>query len=276
MQKPSNIKLLAIVTKLLILLLVAKIIALGVWWYLPSDGVELNASKSYLVKYHRVDFRDMLGRAKVQSASSPQEKQDRAASPSYSINSLVLKGLYGNRINGFAIVAEKISTKKTTIVAVGEIYQGYKLKEIELDHVIFTKLGKDYLLKLEKSSKQDFSHSLKRIHSENANDESEHRVSKKDINFYSKNPNQIWKDIAIAPVKRNGKIEGFKINRIKRGSKMDMLGLKKGDVIIEANNIKLSSFKDAINLYKNINKIDTIALTVLRNNQEKEIIYEIH
>jgi len=275
MQKPSNIKLLAIVTKLLILLLVAKIIALGVWWYLPSEGVELNSSQSYLVQYQRVDFKNMIGPAKVQSASSPQETQERSSTPSYSINSLVLKGLYGNRINGFAIVAEKKSTTKTTIIAVGEIYQGYKLKEIELDQVIFTKLGKDYLLKLEKSSRQNFSRSVKRVH-RGGDDESEHRVSKQDINFYSKNPNQIWKDIAIAPVKRNGKIEGFKINRIKRGSKMDMLGLKKGDVIIEANNIKLSSFKDAINLYKNINKIDTIALTVLRNNQEKEIIYEIH
>ncbi|MDQ7068989.1 MAG: PDZ domain-containing protein [Sulfurimonas sp.] len=69
---------------------------------------------------------------------------------------------------------------------------------------------------------------------------------------------------------------GFKVNRIKANSKMATLGLQKGDVITKANNIELKSFKDALDLYKKIDKIETISLVILRNNQEREIIYDIH
>jgi type II secretion system protein C len=103
----------------------------------------------------------------------------------------------------------------------------------------------------------------------------EKEVTRSDINSYASNPSKIWKDISIVPLKSAGKIIGFKVTRIKKSSKMATLGLQKGDVIIEANNIKLSSFKDAIKLYENIDKLNTISLIVLRNNEEKEIIYEI-
>ena len=272
MQKLSNTKLLSVISLLLVLLLVAKLISVALWWYLPSEGVELNAKKSYQAKYQRVQFSNMLIYSKV-----PQKEETaKVQTTAYSINSLILKGLYGSRFSGFAIVAKKIAPKKTTIVAVGEEYAGYKLKEIELSQVIFTKSSKDYILALEKSDNKKFSKAVKRVKRDSVLQEDEHIVTKQDIKRYSNNPSQIWKDISIAPLKRNGKIEGFKINRIKAGSKMAELGLKRGDVIIRANNVKLSSFNDALKLYKDIDKIETISLVVLRNNQEKEIIYEIH
>ena len=108
MKKLSSTSLLPVVTRLLILLLVAKFISLGVWWYLPSEGIELNAKKSYQAKYQRVDFRNMLTRAKVKQTTEKVK-------PTYSTNSLILKGLYGSRFNGFAIVAEKSYPKITSI-----------------------------------------------------------------------------------------------------------------------------------------------------------------
>lgn len=276
MQNLSNTKLLKIVTKLLILLLLAKIISLGVWWYLPSEGVELNAQKSYRAEYQRVDFKNMIVKSKVIKSPSTSQQGQTNTTTAYSINSLLLKGLYGSRFNGFAIVAKVTAPKKTTIVSVGEKYVGYKLKEIALSEVIFTKSSKDYVLALEDT---DLKHSsrVKRVSKQVSQDTPTQRsVTKEDIRSYSNNPSKIWKDIAIAPLKRNGKIVGFKVNRIKAGSKIATLGLKKGDVIIKANNIELKSFRDALNLYKQIDKIETIALVVLRNNQEEELIYEIH
>ncbi len=275
MQKISSNKLISNVTTLFTLLLLAKLISLVVWWFLPSEGISLNAKKSYQATYQRVDFKNMLARAQVKKSTTTAQAQTNNTS-AYSINSLILKGLYGNQTHGFAIVAKKSAVKKTTIVSIGEVYAGYKLKEILLDKVIFTKSGKEYVLKLASSSKSDLSKSVTRVKQQNSADMNEHSVSKQDINFYSKDPSRIWKDIAIDPVKKNGKIEGFRVRRIKPNSKMAELGLKKGDIIIKANNIRLSSFRDAIKLYKNIDKINTIELVVLRNNQEKEIIYEIH
>ena len=101
-------------------------------------------------------------------------------------------------------------------------------------------------------------------------------ISRTDIDFYSKNPKEIWKDISIVEVKNAGKIEGFKVTKIKKNSKMAKLGIQKGDIIIKANNIELKSYKDAMNLYGKINDLDTIQIVLLRNNQEKEIVYEIN
>lgn len=270
MQNLSNLKLLRIITLLLALLLLAKVISIIVWWYLPDEGIELNAQKSYRAQYQRVDFKNMLIKSKVIQA----QKTNEVSTIAYSINSLVLKGLYGSSFNGFAIVAKKSAPKRTTIVSVGEVYAGYKLKKIELSQVIFTKSTKDYVLVLENKIATKIAKKPRGEYI--AAENTQRSVSKADIKNYSDDPSKIWKDIAISPFKKGGKIVGFKVNRIKPGSKMADLGLKKGDLIIRANNIELTSFKDALNLYKKIDKIGTISLVVLRNNQEREIIYEIH
>lgn len=263
MPKLSNNKMIKIFTILLTLLLVAKLLSLAAWWYLPSEGVELNAKKSYKAKYQRVDYKNMLIRLKI--VEKPKEIT------TYSINSLLLKGLYGSRYSGFAIVAKK-SAPKTTIVEVGEVYAGYKLKELFMDHVVFTKDSKEYMLSLPKSKNKVSKSFIKRV---SLSDDGVKSVTKQEIQKYSKNPSQIWRDISIAPYKENGKIIGFKVGRISANSKMAQLGLRVGDILIRANNIELTSFNDAIELYKDIDNIDTLALVVLRGNQEKEIIYEI-
>ena len=274
MQKISNTNLLSIVMRLLVLILTAKFIALVVWWYLPSEGIEYHAKNSYQIPYQRVDFKNMLQSSKEERRSRPQEEVRQSSATN--IGSLILKGLYGNSRSGYAIVAKKSRPKKTTIVAIGEVYEGYKLKAIELNQVVFTKGNKEYVLALEKMSDATYKKSVQKVTRSSNGEDAEYAVKKSDINYYSKNPSKIWKDIAISPLKRNGKIEGFKVKRIRKGSKMAQLGLQKGDVIIKANNIELTSFNDALKLYKNIDKLDTISLVVLRNNQEKEIIYEIH
>ncbi len=275
MQNLSNTKLLAVLVKLFVLLLIAKLIALLLWWYLPSDGVELNAKHSYQAKYQRVDFKNMLIKAKVVQAT---KKESSLAGDAFSIDSLMLKGLYGSKSYGFAIVAKKSSPRNVTIVSVGENYAGYKLKEIAAQKVFFTKDGKDYTLAFPKSTQKNSTQPLIITHNRhyNPSDEGERVVTREDIKYYARNPSRIWKDIAINPVRRNKRIFGFKISRIKRGSKMATLGLKKGDIMIRANNIELNSFNNAMNLYKKINSIKTIAIVVLRNNEEKEIIYDIN
>jgi general secretion pathway protein C len=140
---------------------------------------------------------------------------------------------------------------------------------------IFTRADKEYILKLE--SKQNSSKYVSKVQTRNANAlEDEYSVSKNDIRYYSQHPTQIWRDIAISEIKKNGKIAGFRVNRIRPNSKMATIGLEVGDVIVKANNVELKSYRDAIKLYNEIDTIDVLELTVIRNNQEKEIVYEIH
>ena len=269
MSKFSN-SYLNIFVKLLFLVVVAKSIAVALWYFLPSDGVSFKERVNFNPPYHRVTFKNML-----LNAGSVVKKPQAPKTKSIGITNMILKGLYGNDKKGFIIVALKTSPTKTSIVSEGESYSGYRLKSILKDGALFTKSGKEFLLKI-KNKKVDRSLSSSIMRTLAQKSDAEYSVSRQDIHYYEKNPNQIWKDISIMERKNGNKIDGFRVTRIRKGSKMDTLGLKRGDVIIKANNVDLNSYSAAFNLYKKIKKIDTLDLVVLRNNEEKELVYEIH
>jgi len=271
MMQISSKMVLSIITKLLLLAVIAKTLALGLIYFLPSDGVEMQEKKRYAPEYQRVDFRVML--QSVQKGKTPIKTQE---SRSISITNMILKGFYGNSQKGFAIVSLKSSPKKTSIVSVGEVFNGYRLKAIYATKVVFEKDDKEYMLELEKIKSQKSFINKVRAKTDTTDPGEPRGVSREDIASYAKNPKQIWKDISIIPQKKHNKITGFKVTKIKKGSKMAELGLQRGDIIIKANNIRLKSYKDALDLYNKIDTIDTMQIVVLRDNEEVELVYEIN
>ena len=267
MQKISNNKFVTLLTTFFLVLLSAKLLALGIDWFLPQQGIQSQNKNSYVVTYRHIDFHNMLTSQRV------QVQENQSLSHVENINTLVLKGLYGNSSYGYAIVAKKSAPNNTTIVGIGESYASYKLKKIALDYVVFSRNNKEYILHLGKASDTK----NKRVHFvENTNDNDTLSISRSDINYYSNNIDHLDHDIAVDEVYKNGKINGFKIRAIRRGSKIAQIGLKQGDIILKANNITLTSYNDAFKIYQNLSKLKTIDLLIKRGNQEKEILYEIH
>ena len=277
MIKLSNSKLLSIFTKLLISALIAKGLSLGLMSMLPSDGVSLDIKPSYQPKFQRVDFKNMLD---VEVKQVEVKKSTTSSGAGISITNMLLKGLYGTKESGFVIVSLKSTPKKTTILSVGEIFSGYTLKSISSNSATFVKGGVDFILRLESSEKSTaaISKAIKKGPPSLEDDEpiSQKVVTRNDIAYYAKNPKQIWKEISIREVKDGKKIKGFKVTRIDAKSKFATMGLKKGDLIIKANNVELKSYKDALDIYTKIDKIDLIQIVIIRNGQEKEIVYEIN
>lgn len=272
MKRPSNSALLSVFTKIFILVLSAKIIALSFWWYLPNDSVELIIQENYQPKYQRVDFKNMIRHSNTQQKRGSGQS---VSSGTASISSMILKGLFGNKDKGFVVIALRSAPKKTSIVSVGEVFQGYTLKEITLTGSIFEKNGKDYVLYLKKPDKKT-SQYIQNIKSTQILPEGPLDVSRADISHYIKNPKKIWDEISIVEVKDGKKIKAFKVTRLKEMSKLASLGLQVGDLIIKANNVKFVSYADVLNIYKHIDKLDALQLVVIRNNQEVELIYEIN
>jgi len=292
MIKLSNTAIISIISKLLILLVVAKALSLVLWWYLPDDGIEMKVKNNYQPKYQRVQLRNMI-KPEVKVVEKVVEKKVETIG----ITNMLLKGLYGTSTKAFVIISMKATPKNTKIIGIGESFKGYKLKSIAASSAIFEKGSKDYILELDvskrgKGSRKKSVGNITKVTDSNVatnevqapsntgtgvrNDDDEIGVSRKDIAFYAKNPKQIWRDISIGEVKKRGKIIGFKVRKIKKTSKFAQLGLQMGDIIIKANNIRLQSYKDAMNIYKNINKLDTIQIVVLRRNQEVELVYDIN
>lgn len=269
MKKLSNSALLSVFTKIFILLLAAKIIALALWWYLPNDSVELVLQENYQPQYRRVDFKNMLQGSDTQQARGSGQS---ISSGTANISGMILKGLFGNKDKGFVILAMRSQAEKTSIVSVGEVFKGYTLKSITLTGAIFEKNGKDYSLYLKKPDNKTSQY----IQNIQRPPDTPIDVTRTDISHYIKNPQEIWNEISIIEV-RDGKIlKGFKVTKLKKMSKLASLGLQVGDVIIKANNVKFVSYADVMNIYKFIDKLDALQLVVIRNNKEVELVYEIN
>jgi len=268
MKKISNSTMISVITKLFILLIIAKSIALGFYLYLPDQGQELKLKTSYQPQYQRVDFKNMLSsQIRTNKPTSSPKKSSGAK-----ISNMILKGLYGSKTNGFIIVAMKKAPKKTTILSIGEIFQGYKLKRIGKNSAVFIKNNKEYVLSFKKV---DIKSNITKVKN-TSNGNNDKSISRKDIKYYAKNTKQMMKDISIREIKDGKNLKGFKVMKIRKNSKMASLGLKKGDLITAVNNTKLKSYQDAFKIYGDIDELDFIQLVIIRNNEEMELEYEIN
>lgn len=267
------------VRNVLIIILVAKAISLFMLWYFQSEGVHYHPSDSKVPEYKRYSANNIIRSASkpdAQSAvaESTSEEAKELAAYGPNISNMTLKGLFKDQQGGFVIIALKSKPKDSKVIGIHDTFQGYKLTRILKNGAIFDKHGAPYTLYFSKENK-DISY-RRRGRSKVQDDGGIKQVSKSDILHYAKNVKQIWKDIGIIEVRKNRKIIGFRVTRIKANTPFAQLGLRKGDIIIKANNKPMRSYKDAIAIYKGIDKLEALELIVLRNNQETEITYEIN
>ena len=268
------------VRNVLIIILVAKALSLVMLWYFQNEGVHYHANSSKVPEYKRYNANNIIRSASKPDAQSAvaeptSEEAKELAAYGPNISNMTLKGLFKDRETGFIIIALKAKPKDSKVIGINESFQGYTLKRILENGAVFDKNGSPYTLYFSKKNK-DVSY-VKRGRSKVQEDDGGiKQVSKSDIIHYAKNVKQIWKDIGIVEVKKKKKTVGFKVTRIKANTPFAQLGLRKGDIIIKANNKPMKSYKDAIAIYKNIDKLEALELIVLRNNQETEISYEIN
>lgn len=100
-------------------------------------------------------------------------------------------------------------------------------------------------------------------------------VDKTLLEHYTQNMDDIWKEIGINEVKEGGKISGFMVHFVKRGSAMAKLGLKKGDIIKAINGQELNSYQGAWDTFKDIGSAKDLSLTIKRGTKEMELNYAI-
>lgn len=275
MSKISNSFFMRFIMRAIILFAVAKSISLVLFWYLPKEGITQKSNKNYVAMYQKVDFKTMLQNAKKGSVAGTKSIDNSRAGKGITIAHLILKAIYATQKKGFVVVAKKANPLQTSIVALGEQYEGFTLNSILKQSAIFYKNNEEYVLELEAANPNK-----QRVIKGEKNGDTQHvdkvDVSKEDLSFYTKNPEEIWKEISIAELKEGEEIRGFEVKDVKKGSKFESLGLKKGDVIVKVNNVVLKSYKDAIDIYQNVGDISGIALIVLRDNQEVELVYEVN
>jgi len=257
-----------LVIKIFIIALVAKALTLPLLFVLPQSGVE-HVERYSLNLYRKYPV------AKAFGIGLRKAPKNVAKQPLYRLTNLKLKGIYSEHGRGVIAIEEK---GKIHFLSTGESFKGYKLIKVEPEKAIFEKDGKHYELKLEdKALEGKYNVTLDEQMLYNP-DEVKFAVLKRDIDRYKKNFEEIWKNIAIQEQidPKTKRLTGFKVERVNKNSIFGKIGLQKGDIIIGANNKVFKSYSDVIRLYNNIDKYNSIKLTIIRNKEKKELEYEIY
>jgi len=278
MKQIINSKYLSALIFILSIVVIVKLIWIAVSLsFLPKSGVEYQKSTKAKKLYYRVRLTN------ASKVIAPVKTQQRPKSNQVSsMRGYKLLGLYKSS-ETLVITVEK--NRKTTILSKGEKVDGFELISAGADFAMFKKNSEKFKLSL-KSSKGKASSSARVSSTRQApktkpkqetqiiDDGGVKRIPQDLLTSYTKDIDKVWKDIGVGQHKKNGQPHGFKINYVKKGSDMEKLGLKKGDILtaINAETLNLST---AMSFYKDINNLDNLTLTIERNGQSKDLEYEI-
>jgi len=265
-----------------IIFLLSIMVGIKVLWlivsmlFLPSTGVELQQSTKAKKLYYRVRLtNEKQGIAPVKPLA-PTNKIG-------SMRGYKLLGLYNSKKTLVATIGKGI---KTEVLSRGEsTSNGFKLISAGSNFVIFKKNSKEFKLSLEntKNSKSNHSSSRNAPQTNNVQSQASSKIVEEDgikhipkslLTSYTKDMDKIWKDVGLSQYKKNGKADGFKVNFVKKGSDIEKLGLRRGD-ILKAVNAEPLNLSSAMNFFNDINNLDNLTLTVERNGKSEDLEYEI-
>jgi len=286
MRQSSNKSKVTFLLPILLALLIAKAtwVALEIY-ILPKSGIDQERQSSLKALYYhyslasKKELPKIIIKHKKPSVVIAKPKPEK-------FTKFILRGLYKSKEKN-VIIVEYLA--KSYALVLNEEIEGYKFKKLYFTYAVFNKNGEEYMLYLHKKDKnyKDKKQSKSVTVSKSVISKKEPKnkgiqnvgdttyISKNILNKYQNNLQSIYRDIGIVPNTINGKLNGFKINFIKRGSDFDKLGVKKGDIITEVNGEALNNFKVPLQFFNNIDSIKSLAITVKRENEIKELEYEI-
>ena len=252
--------------------LIAKLIALLIGFILPVSKYNINTKIDTSLPYIQFPLkRDFALEIKI--------KKIKKEKPTLLMKNMLLKGVYIDGADSFAIIGLKTKQNSVKIIPIKGSFHGYKLIKLYPKKVLLQKNNITYSLffkipKAYPSAKNTSSN----VHiTSNFSGKKQFVLTKHDVYYYINHFNKIWENIGIDDSRKNGNLIGFKIKWIRPDSIFAKIGLKKGDILVKVNGKPLTNYGIAFDYYKKIKKreIGTIKLTVLRNKKEKEIEYEL-
>jgi len=194
------------------------------------------------------------------------------------LDNIRLKGTYLGGDASFIIIEDGIESK---FIYIGEKFRGYDLVKVGERKVVFEKNGKNYYVLLDddeekasSSNQNDIAHN-EPVH-ESREGDGPVSITRDEMNSYIKNPDKIWKNVRIQEIRKNGILNGFRVNYVKRGSFFDKAGLKSGDVIKAIDGQEIRSLGDVMKYYTNANALDSLTLTVDRDGNEIDLDFSVN
>ncbi len=251
----------------LVMVFIAKLLSLVLWFFLPKEGVEDSVKTSYVIPYMRYSIDDF----RLQASQTKILDQANALS----IDSIILKAIYFMGEESFIVAAPKTNPSRSKTIAIGELFEGYVLKKVFNDYVVFERNYKQYRLYIVKPKLSSRWQNVQ-PKSVQIGEEPLRRIPSTEVKKAIANPTAIWKNIGIREHFVKGKQEGFKVSFVRKGTVFEALGLKVGDVIQSINNKELKNNAQAFSAYQELKDSKDLKLTIMRGQNLMELEYEIY
>lgn len=260
----------------------------------PEQSVaEIDTAEPVKVKKHRLqDFNAITQRNLFDSAASPLSLNESAAAKTIESKSQVSSSgrsdlkLLGTVSGGDSPLAVIKSGKETEVYQVGDSLPGnVTLSRVERDKAIVkSAAGKETVLELvvEKSrnGKATGRPTVKsRASTTSAKiielGENSWQIPREEAEKARSNLNALLKTARMVPKIENGETVGFTIVNIQRGTFLDLLGLKVGDVLVQINQVELNSPEKALQIFQQVREANNLSLGLLRNGSRQTFEYTI-
>lgn len=166
--------------------------------------------------------------------------------------------------------------KKT--VSSGESIGGWTVQDINSSSATFAREGKT--LKIDIWDKNKNKTNVKLAQKESPKKESEIKqekstISKKLINEYMSSPKKFLEMAQFYPTDE-GKVSGFKVSNIDKGSLLSKLGLEDDDVLARINGKSVNSPQKLLKMYSQLSKSSLVTVDILRQGQNKKLTVNIN
>ena len=263
----------------LVFLLVLKLLwfIVEVLW-LPAIDIDQEVEQGGKSLYYRVKLTP-------NAAPAPRKTVSKPTKVSGSIRDITLLAIYNASDVTVITVSHK---KKNKVLGLGENINGFVLEGAGNNFATFSKNAKTYRVQLVKIAKNKNNiipvkntppSKLKKgtkLEGE-VTDAGNHKIIDRSLfEHYTKNMDDIYKNIGVKEVKEGKNLKGFQISFVKRNSDFSKLGLRRNDVIKSINGQEINSYNAALDVYKNLQDVDNLSLVIKRGKEEMELEYEIN
>ncbi len=275
-DSPQNTARLALGVNLLLITMIAYSAA-NLSWQLFGGVVEptqpVNVSRSVVTPSARPDLAavpalHVFGEADVKPIATPEP----ISAPETRLR-LVLHGVFAstNPQQSMAIIAEK--NGKDDSYFIGDSVPGNAtLHEVYADRVILKRLGKLETLRLkEPASKAEIGRSSARKSSYRSSRTRSSARLKNIQELYKTDPQKVFSQLRLTPVTKDGTINGYRFSHNDRAL-MREIGLTTRDIITAVNGVPVSDSGKLFAMMKDVENLDEVNLTILRNGQTQNLV----
>lgn len=99
------------------------------------------------------------------------------------------------------------------------------------------------------------------------------RISRSVADNARSNLNALMRTARVIPEVKNGATVGFKLVELQRGSLLEKIGLRVGDLLVEVNQVELNSPEKALQIFQQVREANNISLGLLRNGKPMTFEY---